>query len=243
MIFHSSLKEEDGFSQSRLPQRAVNGTGADFPALLKAVKALPDSVFWEECFSRNRITKKYTPKKMLALGQMASDCGEEYAEKYRGELADGSMLELCRKNGITVRELTIPQSPAMELFGLFESPNTISIRADLLQECDDYVKAAGISAVLDGVSCGEVLLAHEFFHFLECKYEACIFTCTYTEPQGLFAVPRNVPPLGEIAAMSFAKHLFRLSWNPFMLDCVMMIMDNLPAAAVIAERLLRFNRL
>ena len=243
MIFDLPSKEEDDFLQGRLPQRNVSEVDADFLALLKEVKDLPDSTFWKECFSRNKTTKKFSQGKMLRLGQMASDCGKEYAEKYRAEFAGGSMKELCLKNGITIQKFTMPQSPAVELFGLFEAPNSISVRADLLQECDSYVKSTGISTVLDGVNCGEVLIAHEFFHFLEYRNEKSIITCTYSEPQGLFAKRRSIPLLGEIAAMSFAKHLFQLSWNPFMLDCVMMSMDNIPAATVIAERLLRFDHL
>ncbi|MCI7623038.1 MAG: hypothetical protein MSS54_01770 [Clostridiales bacterium] len=241
MISDIFRKKEGGFVKSRLPQRVISDSDEEFLKLLERVKQLPDSVFWRECFNRSRITREYSDEKVLRLGEMASECGERYADEYRDELDEGSVPALCNKHGVTIEELAIPQSPMLELFGLFEAPNKISVRADLLQKCDDYVKKAGIDAIIGPVSCSDVLLAHEFFHYVEWENRDSIITCTYTEPQGLLKTERIIPALGEISAMSFARRLLSLDWNPFMLDCVMMSMDNIPAAETIARRLLSLD--
>ena len=241
MRFDLMGKKEGGFVKSRLPQRVISDADSDFLDELAKLKELPDRVFWKECFNRSKLTRGYTEEKILRLGKLASDCGEEYADKYRDELQGRSITELCRAKGIIINEFAMPQSPTMELFGLFEAPNTISIRADLLRDCNNYLKSSGIGDIIGNINCGDIVLAHEFFHFVECKNEESIITCTYTEPHGLLGTGRVVPALGEIAAMSFARRLLLLDWNPFILDCVMMSMNNLPAARAIAGRLLHFD--
>ena len=126
----------------------------------------------------------------------------------------------------------------MEIFALFEPPDKISIRTDLLKNCDGYFSSSGLYDVLGIFSSKEVILAHEFFHYIENRDEGNIFTRCYKEPCGFFKHYTELPPLGEIAAMGFARALLGLSWSPFLLDCAMMGMNDMISAMAIANRLL-----
>lgn len=242
MISNKDNSKEGGFVKSRLPERTVNGRDEQLLAMLLEIKRLPDRIFWRESFLRGALSRKWPEEKMLSLGQQASDCGKGYAKEFAPGLAGGSMRELCSRNGIAISGFDMPLSSGLEIFALFETPDIISIRDDLLANCDAYAADSGIYDVLGSFGCEEIILAHEFFHFIEYRDESSIFSCTYTEPSGLFKKQRAVPALGEIAAMSFAKELLNLEWNPFVLDCVMMSMNNMTAAKTIAQRLIDFAR-
>lgn len=240
MISSKDNSKEGGFVKSRLPERTVNGRDEELLEMLSEIRELPDSIFWRESFLRCALSRKWTEEKMLSLGQKASDCGKDYAKEFAPGLAEGQMRELCARSGIVIGGFDMPLSSGLEIFALFETPNIISIRDDLLANCDDYAAGSGIYEALGSFVCEEIILAHEFFHYIEYRDEGSIFSSTYTEPSGLFKKQRTVSALGEIAAMSFAKELLGLEWNPFVLDCVMMSMNNMPAAKAIARRLIEF---
>ena len=230
---NSWKSEEGGFSASRLPPD-TSPAGEDFALSLARLRRLPDEDYWRECFRRFRQTRGWSEEKMERLGRLASACGEEQAACFAGE----SVEELYAARGLTLRELEPPPPGAMELFALYEAPGTVSLRSDLLREADEYLRSAGLDSLLGGRSCREVILAHEFYHDLECSEGRAVFTAAYRERSGLLGLQEQVPALGEIGAMSFARRLLSLDWNPFLLDCVILYPRNPGAAEAIAGRLL-----
>ena len=231
--------KEGGFWTSRLPQKENENSRKDeLPALLAALRDLPDESFWRECFGRYPQTASWPAEKMDELGRRASVCGEEQAVRFAGQSLEG----LYGAHGLHVGELEQTQASGMMLFALFEAPDRVLLRSDLLEAAEDYVKSTLPGLLREDLSCRALILAHEFYHYLECREDSELFTAAYRERSGLLGLPAVVPALGEIGAMSFARRLLSLEWNPFLLDCVMLAGTSPHSAAAIAKRLLASAR-
>lgn len=207
----------------------------NFVGRIARLASAPAEVFWRECFLRSALTRQKSIKDMRTLGAAADACGRMYGIRSEGARAS----QLCAENGLEVRELTIPELPNMEIFALFEPPSEILVRAGLLSGCDRLVKESGMDAFLGDFCCVDVVLCHEFFHFLETRDSKTVFTRTYREPLGFLGRKVCLPPLAEIAAMGFAQEMLGLEWSPFLLDCVMLYANNMPSALAMLERLER----
>lgn len=211
---------------------------AEFTDRIARLISAPGEVFWRECFLRGASTRSRTIPEVRDLGGKAEACGRSYARQFMPLRAP--MEALCREIGLDIRAFAMPESPSMEIFALFEPPATIFIRPDLLADCDAYIQKSGLCQALGRFRCEDVVLAHEFFHFLENRDGGEIFTRAYREPAGLFRRKNPLPPLSEIAAMSFAGELLGFHWSPFLLDSVMLHMHDMLSALAIVERLERF---
>lgn len=220
------------------PFPEVGPPEAEFTGRIAGLISAPEEVFWRECFLRNASTRNRTIPEVRTLGGRAEACGQTYARQFMPLRTPVDAL--CRENGLEIRGFAMPESPSMEIFALFEPPATIFIRPDLLADCDAYIQKSGLCQVLGSFRCEDVVLAHEFFHFLESRAGGEIFTRVYREPAGLFRRKAPLPPLSEIAAMRFARELLGLPWSPFILDSVMLHIHDIPSALAIVKRLERF---
>ncbi len=207
------------------------------PQAISALGALPPQRFWVECFSRYASSRSLSLGAMLTLGGQAAQCGERYAQTLL-ETSRDPVEDLCAALGLKLREFTMPPSPSMEVFALFETPNTVYLRSELLKNAGEALEKQGIFDILGEFDLREVILAHELFHFLEYRDADTIFTRTHREAVGRFRRKRELAALGEIAAMHFAAKLCGLPWSPFLLDCVMMSVTDVPSALAIAHRIL-----
>lgn len=215
--------------------RKVSVPDAEFAGRIAGLAAAPDEIFWQESFLRSAYTRNKPRQEVCGLGGRADKCGRLYGRQV--PLNGRTVEELCVENGMEIQGFSMPTSPDMEIFALFEPPATIYIRADLFADCDRYISDSGLSEVLGAFCCKDVVLAHEFFHFLEDRDCRTIFTRTYREPAGLLRRKTALPPLSEIAAMSFAREMLHLPWSPFILDIVMMSMYDMDSALTILRRL------
>lgn len=217
----------------------VHTPGAeDFAGRIAKLASAPPAVFWQESFRRSAYTKHKPLEAVRDLGAKAEACGRQYGRQARAE--GKRPRALCEESGLEIREFAMPPSPGLEIFALFEPPASVFIRKDLCDRCDRFIRSSGMDAFLGEFCCFDILLAHEFFHFLEERDCGTIFTRAYREPRGLFGRKAELPPLAEVAAMAFAQELLGLEWTPFLLDSIMLYPDDAPSALAIVERLERF---
>ena len=217
------------------PEAVGRCADAEFVRRVAALSLSPPEPFWREIFFRSAAARGRSWDSLRSLGRRAYGCGRAYGRS----LAPGgaSPSELCRAAGLHVRALSAPPLPHMELFGLFDPPDSVFLRQDLLDRCDRYRSDSGLDAALGPVRTGDVVLAHEYFHFLEERDRKTIFTRTHTEPSGLLGRRSHLPPLSEIAAMSFAQELLGLHWTPLLLDCILLSLSDRRSAYSLLERL------
>ncbi len=212
----------------------TNCADVQFARRIAMLSAAPPEIFWRESFSRSAATKAKSWKEVHSLGKRASDCGRLYGKQAARRRE--SVSELCLASGLSIQELSAPPSPQRELLGLFEPPYTIFVRTAFMDRCDRYLADSGLDRVLGTVCCRDIVLAHEYFHFLETRDYKTIFTRTYTEPCGIFKRRSTLAPLSEIAAMSFAQELLGLSWSPFLLDWIVLSLSDRHSALSVLER-------
>ena len=175
---------------------------------------------------------------MLSLGQRASAQGKALGEGFRPALIEKGLDGLYAAAGLSVQELSLPDPPGLTLFALYESPDRVSVKSALLDDCDRYVRSPELEAILGPFSCRETFLAHEFYHHQEYLRPEELFSASYREPRGLLKTPVPVSPLSEIGAMSFARALLALPWNPFLLDCVALARERPVSAGELCSRML-----
>lgn len=209
----------------------------DFEKRVAQLAFAPAEVFWRDCFLRSAYTREKPPEELRALGVRADACGRRYGRELRRDCV--SVSSLCAKNGLEICELFMPEQPEMEIFALFEPPSRILVRTTFLSECDRLVKEREMDTFLGRFRCMDIVLCHEFFHFLEDRDRKTVFTRIYREPRGFFGRKVCLPPLAEIAAMGFAQEILGLEWSPFLLDCVMLYVNEQVSALAMIARLER----
>lgn len=201
---------------------------------IERLSGAPVAVFWYECFLRSAFTKGKSFARMYELGSKADACGRMCGQRMR---AQGKPIsELCMENGLNIRELAMPESPVVEIFAFYEAPADIFIRSGLLNDCDHMIHHTGMNRFLGEFRCMDVILCHEFFHFLETRDSGAMFTRAYQEPVGFFRKKTCLPPLSEIAAMGFAQEFLELDWSPFLLDALLLSVNDAQAGIAMLER-------
>lgn len=203
---------------------------------------LPGEIFWQEEFWRDKQTRKWDKEKMLRLGEQASICGVQTAKDLKERFPDKSLEETCTALGVEVSEFDFPPGAGRQVFALYHAPDQISLRRVVIEKADDLLKENQLTHLLQGCTSMDIVLAHELFHAVEYQQRDTIFTCTYRENLGLFRRNEFIRPLGEIAAMSFAKELLNLSYNPIVMDCVLTALDSEKSALLLADRMVGFSK-
>jgi len=158
----------------------------------------------------------------------ASKCGIELARIIKNQYPKKSIIQCAEIEGAII-ELSEPeQNGIQKVFATFTEPKNILISKNISEGVDELIHAHGFSKVLGDVSTFEVLLAHEFFHYLESKN-----LNIYTKQKHLpilklwkweYRVP--IPCLQEIGAMAFTKEFFNLTYSPYLYDILMLYVSD-----------------
>ena len=158
----------------------------------------------------------------------ASKCGVELAHAIKNKYPNKSLIQCVKLEGADI-ELSEPeQNGIQKVFATFTEPNEILISKSISERTDQLIHTHGLSTVLGNVATFEVLLAHEFFHYLESKHSNI-----YTKQNHLtllniwkleYKVP--IPCLQEIGAMAFTKEFLNLPYSPYLYDILMIYVDN-----------------
>ncbi|NLM68537.1 MAG: hypothetical protein GX177_00850 [Firmicutes bacterium] len=148
-------------------------------------------------------------------------CGRSEAEKLRDRSGSTGVDEIAKDLGIIVEHREEQSALDYVYFGLFEAPNKIVIYDNNIEKAAAVLEVLNISSLQGDFP--EIVLAHEIFHFLE-EQDQTLYTNTkiidlwslgrwYTHSSKLICA-------SEIAAMSFAKTLLDLQFDPNILDYV-----------------------
>lgn len=190
-----------------------------------AARRYPDEVFWRYAMQREKLWNSLPPAEQASVIRGAASCGRQYAARRRARLSGGRVRNFCQKLGIRISDYESPESDTREVFALFEPPGTIWLRPELIDEVERSIQRHQLQEILGTFSLEDVMLAHEVFHYLEHRYRKTIYT-KITKPAAMFVGPirvhKRLDMLSEVGAMAFAKELLGLSWNPFLLDSVIL---------------------
>lgn len=148
-------------------------------------------------------------------------CGRDEALKLRERYGAVSAAEIGDKLGIAVEHKDEQSALDFVYVGLFESPNKITIYNNNIEKAASLLEALDITELNTDLK--DIVLAHEMFHFIE-EHDPNLYSNTRTidlwSVGKLYTHRSKLICTGEIAAMSFAKALLGLSFDPNILDYI-----------------------
>lgn len=164
-------------------------------------------------------------------------CGTQEAQKLKESYGPLSIKEQFSRCGIRLINDYTENGGHQIIFAQFVEPDEVTISRD----AQNRMAALGIwKQISPDVSFEDILLAHEFFHYIESQQPKSIYT--RTEKIELWRKPFSnrscITALSEIAAMAFAKEYQNLAFSPFALDTLMLYLYDKKAASDLYDRII-----
>jgi len=167
------------------------------------------------------------------------NCGIAEADKLKEKYGDLTVAEIAKELGIEIEYHKEQSALDFVYFGLFESPNKIFIYDNNIEKAVLLLKELRIKNF--NVEFKDIVLAHELFHFID-EHDSSLYTNTRTInlwSLGKFYTHKSkLICTGEIAAMSFAKRLLNLDFDPNILDYIFLAAFDLEKAAQLYQRIM-----
>lgn len=185
---------------------------------------ITDKEWGKYAFSRDPINNKVDDQLRQEMIEKANECGREEAIKIKEKYPNVTVKKIAKKMNLEIIEKDSNGMDSYIMFACYNSPNKITLFMKNIRLVDEFIKENSLNNKLDYVDVESVLIAHEIFHHIEENIKD-IYTkvtkivlwkiCSYKYKSNLVA-------LGEIAAMSFAKELLSLHYNPYIFDILML---------------------
>ena len=215
------LKKLESFRyQEEVPVSPV--TQLTFEAYIEQILALKDEQFQLNAVMGDPVSGKMTAAFREELIATAVACGEFYAAEY--STAGKDIYQLLAQEKLTYQVQDMPAGGGHVIFAQYVEPDQITIFSDSLDQYHDLIQQTRYRGSLARDVLQQVLLAHEFFHFIEFKQRATIVTrnkkLTLWRLFG-YEYQTTLISLSEIAAMTFAQHLLKFTYSAFVLDMLL----------------------
>jgi len=195
-------------------------------------------------FAGDPLSGRLDRDQKLDFAAKAVACGRELAEKLL--LAQGplSMEERIRACGGRLVRPDPPDLGLLPMFAAFTEPDEISVYAGNARATDALRQQEGLEELIGAVPTEEVLLAHELYHLLEYQDPAI-----YTRQKhlllwrlGRLENRSSILCLSEIAAMAFAEAMTGLGCSAYVLDVLMLYVNNPQLALEKRREIMEFVR-
>lgn len=166
-------------------------------------------------------------------------CGKKEAQKLIETYKDHSDSEIANKLGIEVKYKDQDNPFDTLYFGLYDSPNTITLFSKNINIADTLLRK--LEYKLINVSLTDMVLSHELFHFIEFHNKRL-----YTNTKGIklwslgkfYTRTSKLNCTSEIAAMSFSKTLLLLNFDPNILDYIFLTSFNFEKGQQLFHRIM-----
>lgn len=214
-------------------------------SLAEELCSLTEEDWFLYVFDSDPLSGRLTREEKLDLAGKAAACGRELAEKLARDQGPLSPEErIAALGGRLVRPPEEESRGPLPLFAAFTEPDEITVYSGNARAADRLRQEEGLEDLLGPVPTEEVLLAHELFHLLEYRDPKL-----YTRQKqvllwklGRWENRSSVFCLSEIAAMTFARALTGLACSAYVLDVVMLYVNNPQLALEKQKAILDFVR-
>ncbi len=186
--------------------------------------SIKDEEWGEYAFSRDPLKGKVTSELRKEMINKANECGKIEALKLKEKYKDVSIVNIIKKMGLEVIKKDSNITDSYIMFACYNSPNKITIFNENKRLVENFINENKLKNKLKNIDIESVLLAHELFHHIEEKSEDI-----YTKNTkivlwriGPYKYKSGLISIGEIAAMSFAKEILSLHYNPYLFDVLML---------------------
>ena len=208
--------------------------------MIKNLLSLPSS-FWDEyAFGNELLRNKISPEEKKEFTEKAHQCGKDLAEEILCDNPAMSPSSLANSLGLNVSYIDEPTSSEYVMFACFNEPNNVRILNDIIEKAKIIIRDNNLYELLCHANIGEVLMAHEIYHYLEYKMPTI-----YTNRKlltlwtlGKFKYKSNVLCLNEIGAMAFTQKLLDLPYSPYIFDLLLLYTQNKQMARKLYENIM-----
>ncbi len=186
--------------------------------------SINDEKWGQYAFSRDPLKGKVTEELKKEFIIKAIECGKNEALKVKEKYKEIPIKKIVKKMGLEIIEKDSNLTDSYIMFACYNSPNKITIFKKNKLLVEKFITDNKLSNKLEYVDVESVLLAHELFHHIE-ENNKDIYTKNtkiVLWKIGSFKYKSGLVSIGEIAAMSFAKELLSLSYNPYVFDVLML---------------------
>jgi len=202
--------------------------------MLRYLHTVNDMTWGRYAFSFDILQNRIPPLRQDEMAQKAAACGEEWASRMMAQTGSADPVSMQKALGLVLVEndALITES-ARPIFAQFVPERRIEIMSQPLRIYSSFYQKEtnNMSSPLfpRPEQLRSLLLAHEIFHYVEECNSKEIYT--RTEKIRLWSLlwirwDSTVRALSEIAAMSFAKTLVNVDYNPFILDTILFYSCN-----------------
>lgn len=206
------------------PDQETASTAAvpDFETFVEMVMAIPEEKFYQHALKADPVYGRMTEELKAELIAAAVACGSDYAERAKKETMD--IFALLDKADIAYTNPAAPSGGSYLIFAQYVEPNKITVFQDSINQFLNLVCQTKYRHDFSEKMLKQLLVAHEYFHCLEFRYEASIITKTKKMVLWSFLRYRYETAfisLSEMSAMAFARAYLELPYSPFVLDCLL----------------------
>ncbi|MDF2819763.1 MAG: hypothetical protein K0R15_204 [Clostridiales bacterium] len=184
---------------------------------------LDDMEWGNYAFSRDPLGHKIPKEEKNEMILLANQCGAEQAKKLIALYGRKDIKEYAKMLGVQVTYADSDGADNYIVFARFNYPNKVTIFSGNVKKIEKLIDENEMRELLGFVDVEAMLLAHELYHFVEEQNE------TYTKTKkiqlwklGPIRYKSHLIALSEIAAMSFARELLNLDYNPYLFDGIML---------------------
>lgn len=180
-----------------------------------------DETFAKYILKQDMLYNKVNQKEFLSLIHRAMDCGKEVAKQinYNAKKVDDYLSFM----NIQVEEINEEITSDFICFGTYTPPNKITVYNANTKKVQSIIDGKKFPELV-GTPCIDVIKAHELFHHIEVNDKTLFvnkYKITLWKVFG-YTHKSRLTSLAEIAAMSFAKELLQLEYNPTALNVILL---------------------
>lgn len=170
----------------------------------------------------------------------------EGKQKAKDEILLGctDVFALKEKLAVKVENFTLEQVGGLGAFALFIEPNTIQILKDNADKTTELLRMESENPLLSSLDVYSVVLLHELFHVIQFNDKEMFVNKKHIVLNKFFGIERKarLSSLEEVAAFSFVKEFMNLSFNPEILNPVMLYHNNKKEAEKLYNKLMEFKK-
>lgn len=185
---------------------------------------LNDTEWGLYAFSRDPLSGKLSDDEKKELILEANKCGAKYAEKLINKFGQKAVKEYADELKIKIIREDSDGSDNYVVFAKFNYPDKVTIYSGNVKKVENLIQENDMEEILGHIDIESMLLAHEMYHFFE-ENEKDVFTKTKKIELwklGPIKYKSKLAALSEIAAMSFARKLLQINYNPYVFDAIML---------------------
>jgi len=191
--------------------------------ILATLLEVSDITYGKYLITKDILYSKINKNDILSIIEQAINCGKDVAKRTKKKYLVEEFREYLSSMGMEVEEKKEQGISEFVCFGEYTPPNHITVYTDNIKKGDSIVNSMKFPK-LTTTPFNDVITAHELFHHIETTDEQLFVNKYKIDLWKVFGYTHQsrLTSLSEIAAMSFAKELLQLVYNPTALNVILM---------------------